>query len=172
MRRRWPINIQSLRQRLGAKGKKTRGEPLFTGAMYLAMMSVVVIGLKVTVSLSEGRKLPNDFKQIDRVNSGLQNEIDAINKLPVLPKLESSWKMASATAGINRVSFKALDDQAKSEQVNTYTGPLRNWTAQVSGEPRAVLGAVKKIQSEVPTFLYDYTISGGIMKLNITVVGT
>ena len=140
--------------------------------MYLAMISVVFISLKVTMSLSEDRKLPNDYKQIDRVNNGLQNEIDAINKLPVLPKLESSWKIASATAAIHRVSFKALDDQAKSEQANTYSGPLRNWTAQVSGSPRAVLGAVKKIQSEVPTFLYDYTISGGIMKLNITVVGT
>lgn len=140
--------------------------------MYLAMISVVVISLKVTMSLSEDRKLPNDYKQIDRVNNGLQNEIDAINKLPVLPKLEGSWKMASATAHIHGIDFRALDAQAKSEQGNTYSGPLRNWTAQLSGAPRAVLGAAKKIQSEVPTFLYDYTISGGIMKLNITVVGT
>lgn len=140
--------------------------------MYLAILAVVIVSLKLTMTLGEGRKLPNDYSQIDRVNSGLQSEIDSINKLPVLPKLEGSWRIASATAVINGIEFKPLDEQSKGEQTNTYSGPLRNWTAQLSGNPRAVLGVAKKIQSEVPTFLYDYTISGGIMKLNITVVGT
>lgn len=140
--------------------------------MYLAILAVVIVSLKLTMTLGDGRKLPNDYSQIDRVNSGLQSEIDSINKLPVLPKLEGSWRIASATAVINGIEFKPLDEQSKGEQTNTYSGPLRNWTAQLSGNPRAVLGVAKKIQSEVPTFLYDYTISGGIMKLNITVVGT
>ncbi|MBM5458967.1 hypothetical protein H8F21_15475 [Pseudomonas sp. P66] len=140
--------------------------------MYIAVLAAIVIGFKVTMTFGEGRQLPNDYSQVDRVNSALQNDIDAINKLPVLPKLESSWRIASATSAIYGVAFKALDEMTKGEQTNSYSGPLRNWTAQLSGEPRAVLGVAKKIQSEVPTFLYDYTISGGIMKLNITVVGT
>lgn len=172
MRRGFKIKISFPKRSVGLKGKIKRTEPLFTGAMYLAILAVLVIGFKVTMSLSEGRKLPNDFKQIDRVNSGLQRDIDTINKLPVLPKLEGSWRIANATAVISGVVFKPLDDQSKGEQTNSYSGPLRNWTAQLSGEPRAVLGVAKKIQAEVPTFLYDYTISGGTMKLNITVVGT
>lgn len=145
---------------------------MFTGAMYMAVLSVAIVATKVTLSLGEDRKLPNDYGQVDRVNSGLQNEIDEINKVPVLPKLEGSWRIAYAAAVLYGIEFKPLDEMAKGEQTNSYSGPLRNWTAQLSGDPRAVMGVAKKIQSEVPTFLYDYTISAGIMKLNITVVGT
>jgi hypothetical protein len=65
-----------------------------------------------------------------------------------------------------------MDESGKADLQHIYFRPLRNWTVTVSGKPRIVLSVAKKIQSQVPTFLYDYSISGGIMKLNITVVGT
>lgn len=144
----------------------------FTTSMYLAMGVVLIAALKLTMSLGEGRTLPNDYQKIDAIITGLQRDVDQINKLQVLPKLEGSWRTANAIALMNRIGFQALDESGKSELLNSYSGPLRSWTAQIQGNPSVVLGVVRKIQSQVPAFLYDYTISGGIMKINITIVGT
>lgn len=144
----------------------------FTTSMYLAMGVVLIAALKLTMSFGEGRKLPNDYSKIDGVITGLQRDVDQINKLQVLPKLEGSWRTANAIALMNRVDFNALEESGKGDLLNSYTGPLRSWTAQIQGETSVVLDVVRKIQSQVPTFLYDYSISGGIMKLNITIVGT
>ncbi|MGF6282083.1 hypothetical protein ABH908_000430 [Pseudomonas frederiksbergensis] len=140
--------------------------------MLIALAVVAMGGMKLTMTLGDARRLPNDYASLDSVNSQYQHDIDEINKVQILPKLEGSWRKATAIAEVVGVEFKPLDDTGKAELQHTYVGPLRNWTAIVSGKPQLVLSVVKKIQSQVPTFLYDYSISGGIMKLNITVVGT
>jgi hypothetical protein len=140
--------------------------------MLIALAVVAMGGMKLTMTLGESRRLPNDYAALDSVNSQYQHDIDEINKVPVLPKLEGSWRKATATAAVAGLEFNALDEAGKAELQHSYSGPLRNWSAAVSGKPQLVLAVVKKIQSQVPTFLYDYSISGGIMKLNITVVGT
>lgn len=139
------------------------------------MFGVIVVtlaaGIYMTFMLGGSRDLPDDFEQIDAVNQSLQQEIDAINKLPSLAKLETSWRVAGSIAELHGVIFtpvESKDGKAK----KGYSGPLRNWTAQLSGSPRQVLATARLIQSDAPTFLYDYTISGGIMKLIVTVVGT
>jgi hypothetical protein len=140
--------------------------------MLIALAVVAMGGLKLTMTLGESRKLPTDFYSLDSVNNQYQSDIDEINKVQVLPKIEGSWRKVYAIAEIAGVDFKAMDDSGKAELKNSYHGPLRNWSATISGKPRVVLMVAKKIQSQIPTFLYDYSISGGIMKLNITVVGT
>lgn len=172
MLRRCQIKLSFLSRGYRQKHKYARSEPIFTGAMYIAILGVLVVSMKVTMYLSEGRILPTDYSQIDKVLSDRQGEIDSINKLPVLPKLEASWRTANAVALVSGVQFKPLDDESKNEQTTGYTGPLRNWAAQLTGDPRVVMRIARNIQSEVPAFLYDYTVTGGIMKLNITVVGT
>lgn len=140
--------------------------------MLIALAVVAMGGLKLTMTLGESRKLPSDYSQLDTINAQYQQDIDEINKVQVLPKLEGSWRKAYAIAELSGVEFKPMDESGKADLQHTYSGPLRNWTVTVSGKPRIVLSVAKKIQSQVPTFLYDYSISGGIMKLNITVVGT
>lgn len=140
--------------------------------MLIALAVVAMGGLKLTMTLSESRKLPSDYSQLDTINTQYQQDIDEINKVQVLPKLEGSWRKAYAIAELSGVEFKPMDESGKADLQHIYSGPLRNWTVTVSGKPRIVLSVAKKIQSQVPTFLYDYSISGGIMKLNITVVGT
>lgn len=140
--------------------------------MLIALAVVAMGGMKLTMTLGEARKLPNDYAGLDSVNSQYQHDIDEINKVQVLPKLEGSWRKATAIAEVVGLEFKPMDETGKAELQHSYSGPLRNWSATVSGRPQLVLSVVKKIQSQVPTFLYDYSITGGIMKLNITVVGT
>lgn len=139
--------------------------------MYGAIVAVVITGIYLTFMLAETRTLPDDFEQIDAVNQSLQKEIDTINKLPSLPKLETSWRIAGSIAELHGVIFTPVDSKDGKARKG-YSGPLRNWTAQLSGNPRQVLATARLIQSDTPTFLYDYTISSGIMKLIVTVVGT
>ena len=140
--------------------------------MYAVMVLTLALTLKGTVYLGDMRKLPSDYDQIDMTLSDLRRDVEQINKLDVVPKLEGSWRTASALAGLSGVSFTHFDTVPEVEPERTYTGPLRHWNAQLEGEPRTVLSVARSIQARVPTFLYDYAISGGVMKLNITVVGT
>lgn len=171
----WVINLKFPVFQRATRAKATKAKiskPKFTGPMLIALVVVAMGGLKLTMTLGESRRLPSDFAQLDSVNNQYQQDIDEINKVQVLPKLEGSWRKAYAIAELTGVEFKPVDETGKADLQHFYSGPLRNWSATVSGKPRAVLSVAKKIQSQVPTFLYDYSISGGIMKLNITVVGT
>lgn len=171
----WVINLTFptfLRAKKAKSHKAKISKPKFTGPMLIALVVIAMGGLKLTMTLGESRRLPADFSKLDTINSQYQQDIDEINKVQVLPRLEGSWRKAYAIAEVSGVEFKPLDETLKADLQHFYSGPLRNWSATVSGKPRAVLSVAKKIQSQVPTFLYDYSISGGIMKLNITVVGT
>ncbi|MGP0171095.1 hypothetical protein ACSVIJ_04355 [Pseudomonas sp. NCHU5208] len=140
--------------------------------MYAVMVLTLALAIKGTVYLSDMRVLPADYDQIDRTLTDLRRDVEQINKLEVLPKLEASWRTASAIATLSGVSFTPFDAAPDAEPERSYSGPLRHWNAQLEGEPRIVLSIARAIQTRVPTFLYDYAISGGVMKLNITVVGT
>ncbi len=140
--------------------------------MYAVMVLTLALTLKGTVYLSDMRKLPADYDQIDVTLSDLRRDVEQVNRIDVLPRLESSWRAASAIAKLSGVNFTPFEAAPEADPERSYSGPLRHWNAQLEGEPRNVLSVVRTIQARLPTFLYDYAISGGVMKLNITVVGT
>ena len=162
--------MASRKARPGTRTKRSKQR--FTKPMYGVMLVVLVVSLKISVHLGESRQLPNDYEQIDGTLASLHQDVDTVNKLDVLPKLEGSWRTAAAIAELSGVAFTHFETSQDADSSRSYTGPLRHWNAQIEGEPRVVLAVVRSIQFRVPTFLYDYAISAGVMKLNITVVGT
>ncbi|WP_409287015.1 hypothetical protein [Pseudomonas guariconensis] len=154
------------------KAKLKRRSMLLTRQMYLCIFAVIALGAYLTLELTGGRRLPDDYLQIDDLNQRRQSDIDQINKLPKLPLLDQSWKTAKAIAEIHRVTFSPAEDSSNDKSIRGYSGPLRNWSAELTGAPRIVLEVARRMQATIPTFLYDYSIQSGVMKLKITVVGT
>lgn len=139
--------------------------------MWLAIAAVLVVAIQLSMSFSAKRSLPADYDTVDDLLSSLQAEVSLVSRLEVLPKLELSWRTASSIAAVAGIKYTNFEAAADAVQDRRYTGPLKHWNAQLEGPPRAVLAVAKAIQARVPAFLFDYAISGGVMKLNITVVG-
>ncbi|KIL03238.1 hypothetical protein QX25_17780 (plasmid) [Stutzerimonas stutzeri] len=161
--------MASTSQRRGSR--KARIRLRFSKAMILAILVALVIALKLSMNLAQSRTLPADYDTVDEMLASLQTEVQVISRLDVLPKLEQSWRTASSIAGIAGVGYTNFEAAADADVNRRYSGPLKHWNAQLEGSPRPVIAVAKAIQARVPAFLYDYAISGGVMKLNITVVG-
>lgn len=101
------------------------------------MVLTLALTLKGTVYLSDMRKLPSDYEQIDITLSDLRRDVEQVNKLDVLPKLESSWRAASAIAKLSGVNFTHFETAPEADPERSYSGPLRHWNAQLEEIGRA-----------------------------------
>ncbi|HBO6302927.1 TPA: hypothetical protein L4741_002475 [Pseudomonas aeruginosa] len=143
----------------------------FSNLMLLAIAAAVLLSVRFTVVFGDNRKLPSDYEQIDAVIESTRQDLQHYSELEKLPKLEGSWRKASSTFALDGLKFEPFEGNNITEMGNSYTGPISNWPGQVSGDPQVVISSIRALQKEIPIYLYDYSISSGVMKLNIVVVG-
>ncbi len=143
----------------------------FTGWMWLALAVVVGLSLHITLLLDDGRKLPSDYDRIDAMNAELEHDITILSAVAPLPPLEKQWRILAAKARLGGVTMDVVPDPLNFGFANFYTGPLKNWAAVLVGKPRDVLALAQALQKELPIYLYDYSVDGEVMKLNVVVVG-
>lgn len=143
----------------------------FSNLMLLAIAAAVLLAVRFTVAFGDNRKLPSDYEQIDAVIESTRQDLQHYSDLEKLPKLESSWRKAASTFALDGLKFEPFEGKNIAEMGNSYTGPISNWPAQVSGDPQVLIASIRALQKEIPVYLYDYSISNGVMKLNIVVVG-
>ncbi|HHH9441263.1 TPA: hypothetical protein ACP32N_003200 [Pseudomonas aeruginosa] len=143
----------------------------FSNLMLLAIAAAVLLAVRFTLVLGDGRKLPNDYDQMDSAIERSRQDLQHYADLEKLPKLENSWKKAAANFALDGLKFEPFDRQNITEMGNSYAGPISHWSGQVSGNPQVVISSIRALQKEIPVYLYDYSIIGGVMKLNIVVVG-
>ncbi|MBM3105720.1 hypothetical protein IIE18_11265 [Pseudomonas sp. V1] len=149
------------------------GSTLGFSKLMLFVIGAIAVGVvQISMTLSEGRKLPRDFHQIDAAIEESKSEVQRFSELDRLPRLERSWKTLSAALELNGIKLEAFDHNNSSEMGSTYSGPLKGWPGQMSGNPQVVLSSVRELQQVIPIYLYDYSIADGVMKLNFVVVGT
>ncbi|WGK63357.1 hypothetical protein QAO71_17600 (plasmid) [Halopseudomonas sp. SMJS2] len=156
------------RARKGARYLKSLN---FTSWMWLALAGVVGLSVHFTMLMDEGRQLPADYDQLDQIIADLEYDIANLSVLAPLPLLESQWRLLAAKAQLAGVKMEVVPDPVSFGFDNTYMGPLKNWAAVLSGDPRVVLALAQELQKEIPIFLYDYSVDSEAMKLNVVVVG-
>lgn len=143
----------------------------FTGLMWLTLALVVGLSVHLTMLLEADRRLPPDYAQIDQIISDLEYDITELSELSPLPPLRKQWQLLAAKAQLAGVKMEVVPDPVNFGFANTYMGPLQNWAAVLSGDPRVVLALAMDLQEEIPIYLYDYSVDSEGMKLNVVVVG-
>lgn len=144
----------------------------FTGLMWLSMLVVVVAAVNITMRLDEKRRLPADLDTLESQILSNQQMVDELNAVAILPQLNDSWRTLSASVHFTQIELTPIDNAGNINAGNTYVGPLKNWKGTLLGKPVEVIALAKVVQKKIPLFLYDYTVVGGIMKLNFVVVGS
>lgn len=143
-----------------------------TGIMWLAIIVIIAIAINVTMKLDEDRQLPADVLQLDSLIRASQKNVDELNAVAVLPPLPDSWRELNASVMLTSVELTPIENSVNVDTGTTYTGPLKNWKGSLLGKAPEVIALAKALQKDIPMFLYDYTVVGGVMKLNFAVVGT
>jgi hypothetical protein len=144
----------------------------FTGVMWLAIVVVIALAIHVTMRLDEDRQLPADVSQLDSLIRADQKTVDELNAVAILPPLPDSWRELNASVMLTSIELTPIENSVNVDTGTTYMGPLKNWKGSLLGKPPEVIALVKALQKDIPMFLYDYTVVGGVMKLNFAVVGT
>ncbi|MAG65507.1 MAG: hypothetical protein CMK74_06490 [Pseudomonadales bacterium] len=144
----------------------------FTSLMWLTLAAVVGLSVHLTTMLEANRQLPSDYDQLGQIIDDLEYDIANLSELAPLPPLDSQWRLLAAKAQLVGVKMEVVPDPVSHGFANTYMGPLKNWAAVLSGDPRVVLALAQDLQKEIPIFLYDYSVDSEAMKLNVVVVGT
>lgn len=143
-----------------------------SGVMWLAIVVVIAVAINVTMKLDDDRQLPSDFNELDGQIRANQKTVDELNSVAILPLLTDSWRELNATIMLTSVELTPIENSVNIDVGATYMGPLKNWKGSLLGKTPEVIALVKSLQKDVPLFLYDYTVVGGVMKLNFAVVGT
>lgn len=156
-------------------GKLTRRNSLtakrFSGLMLGALAGVLIVCLKMTMTLSEGRRLPGDFDSIEDSISSTKDDVNALAAVTPLPPLTVSWSKLSAASALHGAEIIYLGNDAGSSQ-QLYSGPLKNWSGSMVGDKSLVPSLLNRLQSEIPVFVYGYKIDESNATITFTVVGT
>lgn len=145
--------------------------PALNGMMVGAICAAIGASIYGTITLEGSRKLPGDYAEQDSLLSEKQQLIDDLNSVPVAAPLSKAWTQVAAAAKVAGIEMQPSEIQGPDSGVNTYTGPMKSWSGTFIGAPADVLALAMKLQKETPIFLFDYTVSEGMMKLNFSVVG-
>lgn len=138
--------------------------------MILAVLATIILSAYISIKAEANRRLPIDAETVQAKVDEVRSQIDSIQDVKDLPPLSESWEEVAATSALMRLKLEIIDKGQSQEE--TYAGPLTAWSGTISGPTLVVLAAVKKLQKDVPVYLYGYSNKEGLLKINISVVGT
>lgn len=142
-----------------------------SASMIAAVVGTLAGCVFLTLKLESTRNLPKDFGRLDGDIQHSQSMISELVAAPVLPPLTQSWREVSATLQINGLALSPDDGSMANGSFSSYQGPLKHWSGSVSGDAKAVMAVINKIQKSEPVYLLDYSMADGIFKVYLAVVG-
>lgn len=135
------------------------------------MAVVLILCVRMTMTLSEGRRLPGDFETIAGSIASTKDDLNALAAVSPLPPVPNSWAKVTAAAAMHGSELVVLlgDDTGVEE---LYVGPLKHWSGSLIGDKVVIPALLKRLQAEIPLFIYGYKLDEERVSINFTVVGT
>lgn len=143
----------------------------FSGLMLIALAVVLIVCVRLTMTLSEGRRLPGDFETVAGNIASTKDDLNALAAVLPLPPVPDSWAKLAAASSMHGAELVVLSGDNTGVQ-ELYVGPLKNWSGSLIGNKVVIPTLLKRLQAEIPLFIYGYKLDEENVSINFTVVGT
>lgn len=134
------------------------------------ILLTLILAYKYTVDTQRKWTLPKEAATINRDLLDMRESVAQLADIAPTNTRDQNWLAIVAAADL--VGIKVSPVVIKVNGLDTYQGNLKAWPGVITGDVTIVLSLVKKLQKELPIYLYTYAIEGKVIKLNFTCVGS
>ena len=140
------------------------------GWIHWLVLALVLLVAVTEVYDRQTQRLHNlEASKLDVIEEDIQQYntmAERLATLEVLPPVKDQWDYAVA------IGKKYGVELAYQAGTTKYRGPLEAWGGKVSGSTGAVLVVAKELQETVPTYLFNFSLTGNTATFDFAVLGS